>query len=67
MPINPNTEPISVNSSNSKNLEIKLNGIPELKVEPGQHSSVKRMEHDEKHLVTLLETIGEWDKSSLEA
>ena len=46
-------------------MEIKLNGIPELKLEPSQHFSVKRMEHDEKHLETIWETIGEWDKSSL--
>ena len=37
-----------------------MNGISELKIEPGQHSTVKRMEHDEKHLETILETIGEW-------
>ena len=65
MPTNPKTEPRSVNSSSSKNLEMKLNGIPELTIEPGQHSSVKRMEHGEKHLETILETIGDWDKSSL--
>ena len=65
MPINPKTEPRSVNFSSSNNLENKLNGIPELKLEPGQHSSVERMEHDEKYLETILETIGEWHKSSL--
>ena len=64
MPTNPKTEPRSGNSSSSKHLEIKLNGIPELKIKPGQHSPVKRMEH-EKHLETILETIGEWDMSSL--
>ena len=55
MPTNPKTEPRSVNSSSSKKLEIKLNGIPELTIEPGQHSSVKRVELDEKHLGTILE------------
>ena len=65
MPTNPKTEPRSVNSSSSKNLEIKLNGIPELTIEPGQHSSVKRVELDEKHLGTILELIDELDKSSL--
>ena len=65
IPINPKTEPKSVNFSCSKHMEIKLNGIPELKIEPGQHSSVRTMEHYEKHLETKLETIGEWDKSSL--
>ena len=58
MPINPKTEPSSVNSSSSKNLEIKINGIPELNREPSQNSSVKRIEHDEKHLESILETIG---------
>ena len=67
MPINPKTEPKSVISSSSKNLEIKLNGIPKLEIEPDQHSSVKRIEQDEKHLKTILETIVEWDKSSLQA
>ena len=65
MPTNPKTEPPSVNSSSSRNSEIKLNVIPELKTEPGQHSSVKRIEHDEKHLETILETIVEWDIKSL--
>ena len=46
-------------------MEIKLNGIPGLKKEPGQHSSVKRIEHDEKHLETILETNVNWDRSSL--
>ena len=58
MPTNPKIEPRSVTSSSSKNLEIKSNDIPELKLEPGQHSSVKRMEHDEKHMETKLKTIG---------
>ena len=46
-------------------MEIKLNGIPELKTEPGQHPSIKRMEYYEKYLETVLETIDEWYKSSL--
>ena len=65
MPTNPKTEPISVNYPSSKNLEIKLDGILELTKEPGQHSWVKRMKHDKKHLETTLETFDEWDKSSL--
>ena len=65
MPTNPKTEPTSVDSSSRKKMEIKLNGIPEFKIEPSQQFSVKGMEHDEKHLETILETFGEWDKSSL--
>ena len=65
MPTNPKTESKSVKSSSSKHLETNLNDIPDLTIEPGQHSSVKRMKHDEKHLETVLETIDEWDKSNL--
>ena len=46
-------------------MEIKLNGIPELKIQPSRQFSVKRMGHDEKYLETILETFGEWDESSL--